>query len=185
MFTRMLPVAGLALALLQAPALAADDAGMETAVNACLAINAYAPVNVVATAADGLGDWLVWVKDKDGDVWLCNANAQCAVYVNSLMQGDLLAGDGAAWIGLAPVANRNGGGTWQAAEALCSAVGSYIEEMQIVATVEDGMGDYLVWLQNANQEYWMCNASGDAKLYDFEPIGVPINDVEPVELRYA
>ena len=56
------------------------------------------------------------------------------------------------------------------AVVLIMAIGAYIEDMTIVATVEDGMGDYLVWLKNANEELWLCNASGDAKLYSFEPV---------------
>jgi hypothetical protein len=47
------------------------------------------------------------------------------------------------------------------------------------------MGDYLVWLKNAEEELWVCNASGDAKLYSFEPVDMPVNDFESVELRYA
>jgi hypothetical protein len=187
MFARILPVAGLTLALFQAPVVAAEapDAGRDTAVAACTGINGYAPVETVATVEDGLGDWLVWVKDKDGDLWLCNANASGAVFTNVMMEGDLLAGDGASLIGYQPVADRGGGNPAQAAEALCAAIGGYIEDMTVVATVEDGLGDYLVWLKNGNEELWMCNASGDAKLYDFEPVGVPINDAATAELRYA
>jgi hypothetical protein len=47
------------------------------------------------------------------------------------------------------------------------------------------MGDYLVWLKNAEEELWVCNASADAKLYSFEPVDMPVNDFESVELRYA
>jgi hypothetical protein len=47
------------------------------------------------------------------------------------------------------------------------------------------MGDYLVWLKNANEELWVCNASADAKLYGFEPVDMPVNDFEPVELHHA
>ena len=34
------------------------------------------------------------------------------------------------------------------------AVAEQVEDMEIVATVEDGMGDYLVWLQNDDEGLW-------------------------------
>ena len=72
--------AALAFARRQAPADARDDhaAGREEAAEACQAINEYGPAEMVETVEDGLGDWLVWVKDKDGDLWMCNANADGA-----------------------------------------------------------------------------------------------------------
>ena len=35
-----------------------------------------------------MGDWLVWVEDKDGDLWMCNANAEGDVYANVFLEGD-------------------------------------------------------------------------------------------------
>lgn len=189
MFTRILAAAGISLALMQIPAAAAEITpdGKDKAAEACQAINEHGPVSLAATVEDGLGDWLVWVKDKDGDLWMCNANSHGAVFINVRMQGDLLDGAGADLIGLQNVADRSSGGSdpAQTAAALCAAIGSHIEDMQIAATVGDGLGDYVTWLKNANDELWVCNASGDAKLYDFEPVDLPLNDVKPVELRNA
>jgi hypothetical protein len=193
MSARILAAAGLALILTQAPALAGDnatEAGMSTAAAACQAINSNAPVELVGSVADGLGDWLVWTKDKDGDLWICNANSEGAVFANTMVQNDLLAGDGAALVNVQPASNsgRNRfahANPAETAAALCLAVGSYFDNVEVTATVEDGLGDYLVWLQNADQGLWMCNASGDAKLYDFEPVDMPLNDVQPVETREA
>lgn len=186
MFTRFFAATGFALALLQVPAVAAEIVpdGKDKAAEACQAMNQYGPVNVQAVADDGLGDWIVWIKDKDDDLWLCNANSHGAVFTNVLMHGDLLKGDGNALVGLQNIGNGNSGGA-QEAEALCAAVGSHIEAMQVVTTVEDGLGDYLTWLKNANDQLWVCNASRDAKLYGFEPIDMPLNGVAPVELRSA
>jgi hypothetical protein len=179
MFTRLLIAAGLATAIAHSPAEAKFTLeGKDRAVDACLTINAYAPAKPVATVEDGLGDWLVWVEDKDGDLWMCNANGEGAVFTNVMMQGDLLDGAGAEMIEAENVET-----SVNSAERLCAAVGSRIEEMQIVVTVEDGMGDYLVWLKNANEELWVCNASSEAELYDFQPVDMPLN--EPVEFRYA
>ena len=111
MFTRFLAAAGLTLTLLQVPALAAGMApdGKDKAADACQAMNEYGPVKVIANVDDGMGDWLVWVKDKDGDLWMCNANAHGAVFTNVLMQGDLLKGDGSQLMGLRNVADNGTG----------------------------------------------------------------------------
>lgn len=186
MFTRFIAAAGLAFALTQAHAVAAEITpdGKDKAAEACQALNQFGPVTVQTVAEDGLGDWIVWVKDKDDDLWLCNANSHGAVFTNALMQGDLLKGDGNALISLQNVVDGGSGGA-QEAEALCAAVGSHLEEMQVITTVEDGLGDYITWLKNGNDQLWVCNASGDAKLYDFEAIDLPLNDVAPVPTRTA
>jgi hypothetical protein len=191
MFARTLTLIGFALALAQAPAEAAEvslGVGADTAVNACTDINDYAPTEVVEAVEDGLGDWLVWVEDKDGDLWMCNASEAGAVYANVLMQGDLLAGDGADLIGYRQTGSR-ASGTWfgpaGTAEAVCASVGNMIDDIHVVATVDDGLGDYLVWLKNGNEDLWVCNASADAKLYSFEPVDMPLNDFRPVETRDA
>jgi hypothetical protein len=189
MLIRTLIAAGLSLAFAHAPAAAVEltPAGVEKADQACVSMNEYGPVETVKTVEDGLGDYLIWVKDKDGDLWMCNANGEGAVFTNVLMQGDLLKGDGAALLGVERAADDTIPGYEPAvvAEALCTSVGHYIEEMQVVTTVSDGMGDYLTWLKNANDELWVCNASAGAKLYSFEPVDVPVNDCEAVELRDA
>ncbi len=191
MFARTLTAIGLAL-VLAAPASAGQinvNAGPKaTATNACTSFNEYGPTEVVDVVEDGLGDWLVWVKDKDGDLWMCNANEEGAVYANVLMEGDLLDGEGVDLISNRQTGERRSGGSHgpaATAEAVCAAVGNVIEDMEIVATVSDGLGDYLVWLQNADEELWMCNASGDAQLYTFDPVDMPLNDYTPVELRNA
>lgn len=177
-----------AMMLLHAPAgaTALTPDGVEKATEACETVNEYGPVEVVTSVEDGLGDWLVWVKDRDGDLWMCNASGYGAVFTNVVMQGDLLGGDGSALLGYHPVSNGGSGGDPALiAETLCYGIGNYIEEMQVVVTVSDGMGDYLTWLKNADDGLWVCNASEDAELFDFEPVDLPINGVEPVELRLA
>lgn len=187
MFARTMTAIGLALAL-AAPA-SADEislgAGSRTAVNACTGMNDYAPTEVVEVVDDGLGDWLIWVKDKDGDLWMCNASDEGAVYANVLIEGDLLEGIGIDLISYSQVGDHSSRRPAATAEAVCAAVGDLIEDLTVTATVSDGLGDYLVWLENANGELWMCNASADAKLYSFEPVDIPINDYVAVELRYA
>ena len=190
MFARTLTAVGLMLVLAQAPGDAAEislGVGLDKAVNACTDMNDYAPTELVESVEDGLGDRLIWLKDKDGDLWMCNASDQGAVYANVLMEGDLLDGHGAELVGEQSGArSRNVRfNPAETAEAVCSVVGNHIDDVEIIATVEDGLGDYLVWLQNANEELWVCNASAEAKLYSFEPVDMPLNDFQPVDLRNA
>jgi hypothetical protein len=202
MLTKLLAATALTLVIVQ-PASAGQSGGFEenapgreTAIQACLDLNEYAPAEAIEAVEDGLGDFLVWVEDRDGDLWMCNANADGAVYANVMMEGDLLQGDGPEMIGYTPMVNRerpnfgggddggrSGGASDPAsrAEALCAAVAETVEEMQIIATVEDGLGDYLVWLENGEAELWMCNASAEAELYAFEPVDYPINDATGTE----
>lgn len=189
MFIRMLTAAGLALALSQAPAAAGQASfggGVETAINACLDVNEYLPAEAIEVVQDGLGDWLVWIEDKDTDLWMCNASEDGAVYANVMMEGDLLAGSGFDMINYSETAGRGLRlGPASTAELLCAAIGNTIEDMDVVETVDDGLGDYLVWLENTTGDLWLCNASADAKLYAFEPVDYPLNDYTPVEYRFA
>ena len=175
--SRMIVAAAVFCALTAAPAQAEEtkwhSKGRDTAVAACLDLNGYKPAELVEAVEDGLGDYIVWVSDKDDDLWLCNANEEGAVYANVLLKGDLLAGEGGELI-----VDQSGriAGPAERAERLCAAVGSYMEDLEIVATVDDAMGDYLVWLKNGNDAYWMCNASADAKLYTFEAVQYPVDE---------
>jgi hypothetical protein len=121
-----------------------------------------------------MGDWIVWVKDKDEDLWLCNADKDGDVYANVLLNGDMLDGEGSQLISDDNGANRHPGPA-ESAKRLCAAVGSTKEELEIAATVDDALGDYVVWLKNKSGAYWMCNASSDDKLYTFEQVEYPID----------
>jgi hypothetical protein len=177
MRTMMIAAAAILVAATAAAAEAASDdwrpEGHDSAVAACLDFNGYKPAELVEAVEDGMGDWIVWVEDKDEDLWLCNANADGEVYANVLLNGDLLTGEGSEL-----VAEESGHrpGPAESAERLCAAVGDYMENLEIVATVDDALGDYLVWLKNGDDAYWMCNASADAKLYAFEAVEYPIEE---------
>jgi hypothetical protein len=175
--TALLASAG---ALASGPAAATDVShsisAEQAASSVCASVNQYGPVQVVKTVEDGLGDWIVWVRDKDNDTWMCNASAEGNVYTNTWIRGDLLTGRGEQAIALVPVAYTPSAlPEAEKAERLCAAAGRKVEATRIVATVEDGLGDYVVWLQATDNSYWLCNASADAKLYVFERIRSPIN----------
>lgn len=142
----------------------------------CVSVNQYGPVQAVKAVEDGLGDWIVWVRDKDSDLWMCNASAEGNVYANTLIKGDRLAGRGEEAIALMQVAYTPSQlPAAEKAERVCAAAGRKVDATRLVATVEDGLGDYIVWLQGGDNSYWLCNASADAQLYVFEPIRSPIN----------
>jgi hypothetical protein len=154
---------------------AAPD-GRDVAAQACLSINEYGPAEVTSTVEDGLGDWIVWVRDKDGDLWLCNASSQGNVFANAMTRGDLLAGRGQQALALMPVTRASSvAATSETAERLCAAAGRKVDATRVVTSVEDGTGDYVVWLAASDGSYWLCNASADAKLYIFEHVDNPLN----------
>ena len=91
--------AGLLLASANA---APADTGHEAAIKSCSTVNPSQPVKVVNAVDDGsgIGFSLVWLNDKDGNLWLCDADANGNVYSYSIVTKDLLAGAGAEMIGL-------------------------------------------------------------------------------------
>jgi hypothetical protein len=155
----------------------------QTAATACFSFNEYGPVEVVQAVEDGLGDWIVWVRDKDNDLWLCNVSSEGNIYANSLIRGDLLAGRGEEAIALTQVAHTSRIAAADKAERVCAAAGRRFEATDIVATVEDGVGDYVVWLKASDGSYWLCNASAKAELYVFERVHAPLN-TPPVDPNF-
>jgi hypothetical protein len=61
------------------------------------------------------------------------------------------------------------------AERICAVAGRKVGATGAVATVEDGLGDYVVWLEGGDGAYWLCNASAKAQLYVFQPVRAPIH----------
>jgi hypothetical protein len=179
-------LAGLALtaalaASASAPAAAEPARGIspiQAAVFACVSFNRDAQSLALRAVEDGIGDWLVWMRDGNGGLRLCNASAEGNIYVNAAIRGDVLAGAGERAIELLPVATPAAASTDPAAQAerLCAAASRKIGGARIVATVGDGVGDYLVWLEDSGGSYWACNASADAKLWLFEPARAPLNN---------
>ncbi len=161
-----------------------EMSGQQTAAAACLSFNEYRPGQVTQVAGDGLGDWIVWVRDKDNDLWLCNASSQGNVFANSLIRGDMLHGKGEQMFALMSVAHTLSGNPGQEnAERLCTMGGHRVGATQIVATVEDGTGDYVVWLKGSDQSYWLCNASAKAELYVFEHVASALNSA-PIDPNF-
>ena len=169
------------LVVASAPSLAAESglgiSASAAATSVCLAANEFAPAQAVKTVEDGLGDFVVWVRDKDNDLWLCNASAEGNVYVNKPIRGDLLAGAAARAVSIHPIAHTSSGAgaATDNSTRLCEAAGRHVDARRVVTTIEDGVGDRIVWLQGRDSSYWLCNASADAKLFVFERVSSPIN----------
>ena len=183
-------LAGASLAVLAACLLILPTANAETvapvghdkAVEACSAINPVQPVTLVNAVDDGsgIGFNLVWLNDKDGNLWMCDADANGNVYTYTLLAGDLLEGGGAELVGLQDVA-LDEEDPQAIAEQVCAA---YPEGGgKVAAVVADGLGldpGFIVFIEDSTGAYHLCNATGDAAVWAFEPIGEPI-DVTDIE----
>lgn len=157
----------------QPPAAAAN--AREVAVNACLERNEFGPATAVEAVADGFGDWLVWVADRDDDLWGCNADSEGRVYMNVVIVGDLLEGGGSEFLRpqASPASASDAAAGEDAARDLCVGVAALTQAVSVVTSVPDGMGDSLVWLRLADGQLWMCDASADGRLFVFQPVGSP------------
>ena len=52
------------------------ETGHEAAIKACSTVNPTQPVTVLSAVDDGtgIGFSLVWLNDKDGNLWMCDAD---------------------------------------------------------------------------------------------------------------
>jgi hypothetical protein len=173
-------LAGLAaLGLVLGPVNAAPaESGHEAAIKACSTVNPQQPVEVLNAVEDGsgIGFSLVWLKDKEGNLWMCDADASGNVYTYTILTGDLLAGGGPELIGLQLASNGSlDGDPQKIAEKVCVA---YLSEGgKVLASAPDGLEDdpgFIVFVQDHTGAFHICNATGDAMIWAFEPIGDPL-----------
>jgi hypothetical protein len=145
------------------------------AVTACLNYNKADSQNVLDVTDDGYDGFVVWIDDGNDGMWLCDATADGAVYANLVMRGDLLNGAGPDLIGITDVSASVDGTEGQLrAENICLAV-TDADDASVIATVEDAMGDYLVWIDAFGGELSMCNASAFGEVFAYVPVDMPIN----------
>lgn len=98
------------------------------------------------------------------------------VYSYSLVTGDLSKGGGAELIGLQQTAGGGYAGEPQTiAEKVCVA---YLDEgSKVLLSAPDGLENdpgFAVFVADKTGAYYLCNATGDAMIWAFEPIGDPI-----------
>jgi hypothetical protein len=133
----VMAAAGLLLASANAAPAKTDH---EAAIKVCSTVNPAQPVKVVNAVDDGsgIGFSLVWLNDKDNNLWLCDADANGNVYSYSIVTKDLLAGAAAEMIGLQQTSNGTYEGEPQKiAEKVCAAyltVGG-----EVLASAPDGL----------------------------------------------
>jgi len=171
----VMAAAGLLLASANAAPAQTDH---EAAIKACSTVNPSQPVKVVNAVDDGsgIGFSLVWLNDKDGNLWLCDADADGNVYVYSILTGDLLAGAGGELIGLQLASDGTYEGEPQKiAEKVCAA---YLTDGgKVLASSPDGFESdpgFAIFVEDTKGGHFLCNATGDAMIWAFEPIGEPL-----------
>lgn len=154
------------------------ETGHEAAIKACSTVNPKQPVEVLNAVEDGsgIGFSLVWLQDADGNLWMCDADSDGNVYTYTILTGDLLAGGGAELIGLQPASNGTlDGDPKTVAEKVCVA---YLEGGgKVLASAPDGLDldpGFIVFVQDAAGAFHLCNATGDAMIWAFEPVGDPL-----------
>jgi hypothetical protein len=171
--------AALALAAVAlTPALAkTDETTHDAAIKACSTVNPLQPVEVVNAVEDGsgIGFSLVWLTDKAGNLWMCDADADGYVYGYSLVSGDLLDGAGPEMIGMqnADFGEEN---PQEIAEKVC--VAYLTDGGDVVGSFADGFDNdpgYLIFVENEAGDLYLCDATGDAIIWAFEPIGDPLS----------
>ena len=160
------------------------ETGHEAAIKACSTVNPSQPVKVVNAVDDGsgIGFSLVWLNDKDNNLWMCDADADGNVYVYSILTGDLLEGAGGELIGLQLASDGTyDGEPQQIAEKVCAA---YLTDGgKVLASTPDGFEadpGFVIFVQDNAGNFHLCNATGDAMIWAFEPIGEPLTFPEQV-----
>ena len=150
----------------------------ETAIKACSTVNPAQPVEIVNAVEDGsgIGFSLVWLNDKDGKLWMCDADSDGNVYSYSLVTQDLLEGAGPEMLGLTE-ADFGQVDPQETAQKVC--VAYLTQGGKVLATAPDGYEQdpgFAVFIK-ANQDggTYLCNATSDAKIWAFEAIGDPLS----------
>jgi hypothetical protein len=174
-------VAAFSLAAIALPPAFAEtgDVDHAAAIEACSAVNPLQPVEVTGAVEDGsgVGFSLVWLKDTKEQLWMCDADAKGLVYSYSLVTQDLLQGTGPELIGLQPASNGSFDDDPQVvAENIC--VAYLTEGLTVVSSRPDGLGadpGFVVFVENEAGDLYLCNATGDAMVWAFEPIGDPLS----------
>jgi hypothetical protein len=107
---------------------------------------------------------------------MCDADSEGFVYSYSLVKDDLLDGDGPELIGLKPASNGgNDDEPRTVAEAICAA---YLTDGgTVLSSRPDGLTEdpgYAIFVEDQGGDLYLCNATGDAMVWAFEPIGDPL-----------
>jgi hypothetical protein len=148
------------------------------AIKVCSAANPAQPVSVLSAVDDGsgIGFSLVWVSDKNGHVWMCDADDQGKVYAYTVLGKDLLSGSGPELIGLQLTSD----GTYddQPEDVVAKVCIAHLKgDGKVVHVSPDGLDlapGFIVFVKDSGGHTYLCNATGDAAVWAFEEIGEPL-----------
>lgn len=145
------------------------------AIEACSTVNPFQPVEAIGAIDDGsgIGFSLVWLSDAEDQLWMCDADAEGFVYSYSLVTDDLLEGAGPELIGMQNVGFGQEN-PQEIAEKVCVA---YADGGTVSSSQTDGLYDdpgFIVFVEDMYGDLYLCNATGDAMVWAFEPIGDPL-----------
>ncbi|MEO1200484.1 MAG: hypothetical protein AAFX39_14850 [Pseudomonadota bacterium] len=157
-----------------------DDA--DIAVSTCWAATGFASIDIEGVVHDGVGGFVVWISDTDETLYLCNADATGTVYAFDPVSHDMFNGKGQDALGEAgftEISTAVSETPQAVANTICTL--PFDETIEIVASVPDGLGDYLIWMVDGDETYWMCNASGEAQVYTLTPIDGAVVTIEGMQ----
>lgn len=149
------------------------DTGHESAIEACSVVNPFQPVEALGAVDDGSGIGFR-LSDNEERVWMCDADAEGFVYTYTLMTSDLLEGAGPGLIGLTQASAGGYEDQPQAvAEKVCVA---YLgdDAGTVLSNRPDGLDadpGYVIFVESGAGDLYLCNATGDAVVWAFEPVG--------------
>jgi hypothetical protein len=106
---------------------------------------------------------------------MCDADSEGNVYSYSLVTNDLLDGDGLTVAGITEAALTELE-PQAIAEKVC--VGWLADGGEVVASASDGYEQdpgFLIFVESTAGDLYLCNATSDAMIWAFEPIGDPLS----------
>ena len=183
MFKQIISSATVALATLSGAAYAADEMAADNhhnvAIATCLNYSDYG-TTLEAVVEDGVGGTLVWMLDPQEDLWMCNANEEGDIYIYNHVKNDLMLGYGYEMFMYYSDLNYNVAFeneyydyyNFYIAISLCEILlnNFFDSNLEFYLITDDGLGDYLVWMEDDLDRIWACNASESGEIFVFEEI---------------
>jgi hypothetical protein len=122
-------------------------------------------VNAVADGS-GIGFSLVWLNDKDGNLWMCDADSEVHLFIHH-REKRLLEGDGTELVGLQLASGDRREGVRRLSER------GRQPGRQHLRRARQRSGFRCV-RQDGSGQLYLCNATGDAAVWAFEAVSEPI-----------
>lgn len=183
MFKQIISSATVALATLSGAAYAADEMAADNqhnvAIATCLDYSDYG-TTLESVVEDGVGGTLVWMLDPQENLWMCNANKEGDINILYHVKNDLLQGYGIEMFMYYYDTNYNAAFenevddyyTSHIAISVCEIVLNkfFDSNLKFYLITDDGLGDYIVWMEDDLDRIWACNASESGEIFVFEEV---------------